>query len=77
MKLRRTSFRFLVVGLALLSFYPVGTYLAESYYESTNPISFGLDFGRPVNHWDYAWIAALVLAATFFLVSFWFFRKDD
>ena len=77
MKINRTSFKTGIATAAFFLFYLVSLWLAESYYQSTNPIDFGLDFGRPWNHWDYLAIGSLVFSVSLLIVSVMFWRKDD
>ncbi len=66
-----------VIGLMLLSICPLGIYLGEQLYQSTDPISFGIHSGRPMNYWDYVGFLALVFSVTSFLIAYWLFRRGD
>lgn len=51
---------------------------AEGYDKSIpNKIKFSGGGGRDWNLWDYIWISAFVLAASFFVVGLMFANKDD
>ena len=75
--MRRTSLKAFSLSIGFLSFGLFSMSAAEAYYESTNPIKFGLDFGRPWNHWDYLWLGSFVMFFALLVVSLMFLNKDD
>ena len=73
----RTSIKTFALGILFFLGFYFTSRAAESYYDRTNPISFGLDFERSWNHWDYIAAGAIVFATASVLVSIWFVRKGD
>lgn len=75
--MRRTSVKtflvsFIFLGLGMFTFN-----LGEQYYESTNPIRFSHDSGRPFNHWDYLAVSFFVLFISLLVVALMFLSKDE
>ncbi|HJS52250.1 MAG TPA: hypothetical protein VJ781_10155 [Pyrinomonadaceae bacterium] len=77
MIIRRTSIKSFIAALIFLSIYIFAAWSAERYYESTSPIRFGNDFGRPWNPWDYFAVTSVVLSVSLIVVALMFLDKND
>ena len=75
--MRRTSIKTMVGTVFFFLVYLIGTWSAESFYNSTPHINFGMHMGRPWNHWDFVAFPSLVISVSLLLVSYWFWRKED